>query len=31
MDLPKDWETQGLYGWPVEYKTFFQECVEEIG
>jgi hypothetical protein len=31
MELPADWKTQGLYGRPVTYQTFFQQVVEEIG
>ena len=33
MSLPSDYEKpdKGMYNRPVKYKTFFQECVEEIG
>jgi hypothetical protein len=31
MNLPKDYAVVGMYGRPVTYKTFFQECVDEIG
>lgn len=31
MNLPPDWKTNGLYGRPITYKTFFQQSVEEIG
>lgn len=31
MALPKDYEKTGMYGKPVTYLTFFQECVEAIG
>ena len=31
MKLPSDYATKGMYNRPVTYKTFFQECVEEIG